>query len=218
MTSVTAWAPLAVRHVLERRPRPQPEQFAGEVARCAVPGRGVGDLVALPARPVEEFAQRPGRHLRIHDEKVRRIRDEGDLREIPNRIVGQPRHQGRQHRMGRDRAHEQGVAVRRRPGDRFAADGAARPGAILHHDRLPEGSGHVGRDEAGHGVGAGAGAVGHDEADGPGRVGAFEALSGRRPAREKAARGRDEEAAPARLGRRKLKTAHESDPPLAWPM
>jgi hypothetical protein len=43
--------------------------------------------------------------------------------------------------------HAEGVAVRRRLGDRIGADGAARTGAVLDHDGLTETFAELGRHQ-----------------------------------------------------------------------
>jgi hypothetical protein len=72
--------------------------------------------------------------------------------------------------LAADRADEEGMAVRRAARRRLGADGRARAGLVLDHDRLAQARRELLRQRAGDDVDAAARRKRHDEADRPGRI------------------------------------------------
>jgi hypothetical protein len=96
------------------------------------------------------------RHARVHREDVGHVAHVDDGLEIRDRVVRK-----RLEQVGRDGvrvhvAHEDGVAVGRGLRDHVGGDGAARAGAVLDHERLPEVFLQLLRDEARDHVGSAA--------------------------------------------------------------
>jgi hypothetical protein len=78
------------------------------------------------------------RKLKLGDEHVGRGDRETDRREVAHRVVAQILIERRIDGEHADRADQQRVAVRVRPGDEFRGDGAVRAGPVFHDRRLAE--------------------------------------------------------------------------------
>ncbi|MNL27734.1 hypothetical protein D3C87_1493420 [compost metagenome] len=93
-----------------------------------------------------------------------------DRRQILQRVIRHAREQarvdGQRHGLQAD-----GVAIRRRLGDRIHTDIAARAGAVLHHEGAAEALRPGIRNQARGDVCAATGGVGHDQADRALRIG-----------------------------------------------
>ncbi|MNE67930.1 hypothetical protein D3C80_1635670 [compost metagenome] len=109
-----------------------------------------------------------------HDGRVPQL---ADRREILARIEAHLLVDVRIQRVGRDRAHAHGVAVRRRLGDHVHADVAARARAVFDDHRLAQRLRHACTHRARHEVGRSARGIGHDETD---RLGRKSLLRGQR--------------------------------------
>ncbi len=148
----------AVRHVHDVDVGAALEQLAGKVRERAGAGRGVAELAGLRLGEAHELGECLHRQLPRRHEHERRAADHADRREIPERVERQPRGQRLARGMGGGVGKPERVSVRRRLGDHIGADDRAAADAVVHHDLLAEPVPHFGRDDAGDGVGAAAGA------------------------------------------------------------
>ena len=108
---------------------------------------------------------------------LRRACNDGDRREILDRVIGQVGvgHRGDREIVGH---HQQRVTVRRGLRDLSRADRAARAGDVFDDERLPETLTELLRKQARDQVGRTAGRIGHDDADLLGRIAALSLLGG----------------------------------------
>ena len=138
-----------------------PEALGGKMRRTADTDRGKIQGAGLCFRGRHEIGNRLESARRRNDEDAGRgsERDHGD--EIARGIVGEARIERRRDRVGIG-IHEQRVAVRFRTRDSGGADGAAGPGAVLHHDGLAKLRPELVEDQPRHDVGGGACAKRHD--------------------------------------------------------
>src|SRR6267154_5807220 len=111
----------------------------------AVAVRGEVDLARVAARVLEELAHTVEGRLRGDHEHVRAAAHERDRGEVPLRVERQRPVQRHVDRVGR-RGDEERVAVGRALRDEIGADVAARSGAVLDDDRLPERFAQTGRE------------------------------------------------------------------------
>ena len=111
------------------------EQFAGEMRQATGTGGGEIERAGFCLGQRDEFAHVFGGHVACDHQHLGHGDDEGDRREIPQRLVGDLLHAlvDRQ-RAGIDDAD--GVAVRIGLGDRIGAERAALSAAVVDHDRL----------------------------------------------------------------------------------
>jgi hypothetical protein len=96
--------------------------------------------------------------------------DQAHADEILQRVVAGLLDVG-QHGELADEAEQQGVAVRRRLRHEGGADGASRPGTVLHDELLPEPLAELLGDVPSHVVVAASGRCRHDDPHGLRRVG-----------------------------------------------
>ena len=157
------------------------EHLAGEIGGARGAGRGEIERARFRAREREEFLDVVRRQLRRDGQRRRYRRDLGDAGEILHRIERRRAVDHVGDRMAARREHD-GVAVRRRLGDRRRAR-EARP-VLDDHLLLPHFAELVG-DDAGLAVGVAAGGERHDDANRLGRK-----LLRRRRLRERRQHGR----------------------------
>ena len=84
----------------------------------------------------------------MRDEQQREIHHVGDVREVPQRVVGELRVDERVHGERARGGGGDGVAVGRRRLQRFEPDDAVRAGAIVDGDLLAEPLGELLSDDA----------------------------------------------------------------------
>ena len=111
-----------------------------------------------------------GGKLRIHHQHLRRNAEQADRREILHRVVA---HLGdrRERRDGRRRRPQEGVAVRRRAGDRLGRDAAVAADAVLDDELLAERLAEPAAREPRHDVDVAAGRERHQDLGRPLRPG-----------------------------------------------
>ena len=126
-------------------------------------GRGLGGVDQLPHRLV-------GRLLG-HFEDVGDLGDEGDGREVLDRVEAQTRVQVRVGGVGRAGGDQQGVAVGFFAHKGGGADVAAGAGLVVDDDGLAQAFGQALRQHAAQGVGGAARRPWHDQLDGTVGVG-----------------------------------------------
>src|SRR5204862_473083 len=131
------------------------EELGGELERRRA--RGIVDFARPRLRVVDQLLHGVHRQRGVDDEYQREVSDHRDLREIPERRIGQLRVDRRIHGHRPARAHEQRIAVGGGLGDVFGGDDALRAGLVLDDDRLAEAFGHLGREDAHDDVVAAAG-------------------------------------------------------------
>ena len=105
----------------------------------------------------------------MHREQHGRGGEQRDGREIRREVVPRLRVQAHVDGVGVGAEHDR-VAVGRGARRLLGADIAARPGAVVDHDLLPEDFREALPDDARDDVAVAAGRVGHDEAHGLGRI------------------------------------------------
>ena len=111
---------------------------------------------------------RPDRHLRMHREKQRRLRQERNRRDVL-RIVGQLGVELRIDRQDRAVGHHEGLAVGRRAHERVDRDAAVCAGAVLDHHVLTQPLLQPPADDTRDRIRQPARRMGDDELDGLGR-------------------------------------------------
>ncbi len=134
------------------------------------PAEGVGDLAGFAPGESEQLVGRCDLQLRRCRDQQRRAGNEGNRREISDRVE---RHGLPDRRVdGECRRHqEQSVAIRRRLGHGGGADQGAGPAAVFHHDRLPPRLGKLLADGAADQIVRAAGRERNDQGDLSGRIG-----------------------------------------------
>ena len=172
------------------------EQLAGEMSRAAVAARAERELAGIRLRVGDEFLRRVDGQRRVDDQHVRRDRDERDRREVLHRVVRHLRVKARVHRVRRQRAHQDRVAVGRRLRDEVGADVAARAGPVVDDNALAPVLARLLRDGAADDVERSAGRKGDDELHRPVRIGRGGLRAGvrcRQATRARAAAAMDEQ-------------------------
>jgi hypothetical protein len=152
----------AVGHVHQLDPGAQAEQLGGQMRRCSVAGRTVGDLPPPPLRLRHQVLHRPDPQRLAHHNDLRHREHQGRRREVAQRVVGHARHEVRHHRQRARRGEDDGVAVRPAARDGLHADDAAGARAVVHHHGLAEPVPHDAADQPGDGVARPARGEGHD--------------------------------------------------------
>ena len=132
--------------------------------RCAHTGRRVGQLPGFGLEQRDEFLDAGCRDGIADHQCEISVGEVGDRCEIAIRV---PRKRRVYERIEDDRTggEEQGIAVRRRPGDDLRADVAGGAGAIFDHDGLSKPLGELRRDRARNDVLPRAGSEGNNEPD-----------------------------------------------------
>ena len=168
-----------VRHVGEVDAGRQLEQFGAEVLEAADAGRGVVQFSRVRLGERKQVLHRLDRRLRIDHQYVRPGGENRNRREGFDRIVFE-RVQRRVDRM-RDRDDAQRIAVGRRHGAGFRAEGGAAAAAVFDVDLLAELRAEMLRDQAADHVVA---AARRERDDQPYRSGRIIVGAGRRGERQ----------------------------------
>ena len=150
-----------VRHVHDVDAREVAKELAREVRRVSGPGRSVIELPRLRFGERDQLLDRLRLHARMHDDDVCAGREQAHRRKVAREIVRRLRLQARVDHV-RGARHEKRIAVGRRVRGDFRAEVAARAGAVVDHELLPEAFGHLLDDDARHDV-DGAARRGRDE-------------------------------------------------------
>src|SRR5213079_1507345 len=137
----------------------------GELRGAAVAVGGVVQDTGMGARVGGELGDVLRRYLWIHHQHRRRRGDQGDRREVLQRVVAELLVQVRIHHVAADAGEEKRVAVGRRLRRELRADRAAGAGPVVDDDRLAKLRADLLRDRARHGVVAAAGREGDDQVD-----------------------------------------------------
>ena len=141
------------------------EIFAGDMARRAGAGRTEIDLAGIGLGVRNQFSDGFRRERGIHHQRVRRIADQADRREILARIVADALVERGPDRERAGVTQHQRVAVGLALGDRAGADSAAGAGAVVDHDLFTEQLTHLVGDAAADDRGRAARRKGNDERD-----------------------------------------------------
>ena len=141
--------------------------------------------LALAAATYSCTVLKPSR--RRDDHHVRHAADRAHGHEVAHDVVGELRIERRRDGVRRG-MHQHRVAVRLGLGDHRRAERAARAGAILHHDALPELRRHLLKNDARHDIDGAAWPERNDGADRLRRPGLAEALAMKPATRAVAAR------------------------------
>ena len=102
--------------------------------------------------------------LRVDDQCIRHVRHHGNRRKL-GRIKPEPWIEILVDHKGRGRRGEQGVAVGRRPIDKFRTDISGGAGAVLDQNRLAPFARQPVADQPGNRIGGSAGRERHDDLD-----------------------------------------------------
>jgi hypothetical protein len=129
------------------------EQLAGKMAGAPVAARAERELARIRLRITDQLGDRIGRHRRIQHQHVRRNRDQGDRREVLDRVVRHLAVQADVDRVRRQCALEDRVAVGRAFRDQVGADVAAGARSVVDDHRLSPGDRELLSDRAGDRVG-----------------------------------------------------------------
>ncbi len=158
-----------VRDVLDVQPGPVHEHGRAQVQDGAVAGGAVVQHAGSRLRIGDQLAHVGGRHGRMGDEHEGGRAQDGDGRDVGQRVERDvPVHAGVHHVVVGDHADDR--AVLRRAHDLRGAGDAARSGQVLDHHRLAERFREAGADGADGAVGPGAGRERQDDAQRPVRV------------------------------------------------
>jgi hypothetical protein len=113
------------------------QQLPREMAACSLSGGGIGDGAGVRLRHRDHVRDGVCGECGIDAEHEVLQSDEGDRREVAQRIVANllQAHVGRE---SRDGANQERIAVRLGPGHGLGADDAAGTTSIVDHDRLAE--------------------------------------------------------------------------------
>src|ERR1043166_8027216 len=137
-----------VGHVLQVDPGENLEQLAGQVAAGSVDGRSEAQLSGARFGQHDQFFDRACRHARVDQQHQLLLRDQRYLREILGWMIRKLAVQADISCDRGDRAHDQGVAVRRRFGSDVGGDGAARSGPVVDHHLLAPAFSQLAADQA----------------------------------------------------------------------
>ena len=132
-------------------------------------GMGIGDLVLVGLEIIDQAFEVVGVEILAPDNDHRNFRDEPDIFERLERLVGELAIECRRGRHAY-MVEQQGVAVGRRLGDPAGPERAAGSRHILHHDLLAEILAHRFRHQPGHRVGRATRREWHDDGDRPVRI------------------------------------------------
>ena len=138
------------------------EKRHGEMCDAAGGAFGIGHLVLLRFYIGYELRQRLGWEVLVNCQHEAVDRDRADRCEIPDRIVVEFGHRGRDRHRRRYRP-EQRVAVGRRPRNRIRGQRPIGTDAIFHDERLAEGFREALRDDTCHHVRIAASGIGNDD-------------------------------------------------------
>ena len=142
------------------------EQRRRKVPHAAGAGRTVIQLAGPRPDEIDELLDGLCRDRGVHPEHERVGAQDGNRREVLQRVVAHLLDQGRDQELRRGR-EEQRVAVGRRPGDELGGDRAACAWAVIDDELLAERRCQPLGNDACLDVDAAAGRVGHDDPDRP---------------------------------------------------
>ena len=141
------------------------------MAAAAAAARRIREPAGPGACQRDQRLHRVGLDRRMHHQHVGHVGHQRHWREVANRVVADGRIQPRIHRVRRQRAHQQRVAIARRARDQLCTEAAAGAGTVVDQHRLAEALGQPGPDQPGADVEWTARRERDDEADGLRRPG-----------------------------------------------
>ena len=155
---------LEAAHAAERK------SLGRHVQKGALAVAGERDLARIGLQVFDEFRGVLERRGRVHDQRQIVGRNQGDRREVLQRVVRHVFHGVRNDRHVAALSAGDGVAVRRRLRGHREADRAARAGPVVDDQLLAEALAHLLAEQAGQGIAGVAGQLGDDEAYRPGGI------------------------------------------------